>query len=114
VQGAVRGVAAGQVAAPVRRGQKVALLLVERRTTDSLGAVEGSVRAGLEAHYSEAVNALIQNNLALDDVTVSSHYGTYQHQGNIYNVVPPDALAPPSRTPTPPPRPQRQQQDPFE
>jgi hypothetical protein len=75
------------------------------------------MRAGLEVRYSQAVNALIQNKLALDDVTVSSHYGTYQHQGNIYNVVPPDALAPPSpasRTPTPPPPPQRQQQDPFE
>jgi hypothetical protein len=74
------------------------------------------VRAGLESHYSEAINALIQNKLALDDVTVSSHYGTYQHQGNIYSVVPPDALAPPpaSRQPAPPSPPQRQQQDPFE
>jgi hypothetical protein len=116
VQAAIRNVAVGQVAAPVRRGQRVALLLVQRRVSDPFPAVEGSVRAGLDAQYSEPVNVLIQNKLALDDVAVSAHYGTYQHQGNIYSVVPPDALAPPpaSRRPTPASPPQRQQQDPFE
>ena len=43
VQAAVRNVAVGQVAAPVRRGQKVALLLIQRRVTDPLAAVEGIV-----------------------------------------------------------------------
>jgi hypothetical protein len=116
VQAAVREVAVGQVARPVVRGQKVALLLVGRRVTAPLTAVEGNVRADLEAHYSDAVSALIDSRLALDQVSVASQYGTYMSQSDSQSVVPPDALTPPlpAQRPTTPTQPQRQQQDPFE
>jgi hypothetical protein len=116
VQADVRQVAVGEIAPPLVRGSKVALLIVTRRTAAPLAAVEGRVRADLEAGYSDAVNALIESRLTLDAVTVSPQYGTYLSQGNTHSVVPPDALTPPPapNRPTTPTPPQRQQQDPFE
>jgi len=92
----VRSTPVGQVAAPVQRGGRVALLLVTRRTELPLSAVAGNVRAQLSARYADIVNLVVENELAVLPVSVSAHYGTYENLGSTHSVLPPDALTPPS------------------
>jgi hypothetical protein len=118
VQAAVRDVPVGHDAAPVARQGKVALLAVTGRTTSPLSAVEGNVRAVLSARYSDAVNSVVEAQMALTPVTVASQYGTYERSGPVNGVVPPDALTPPpapgtGTTPLPA-RSGPQQLDPFD
>lgn len=92
----IRSVPAGSLAAPIQRNGRVAVLLVTRRSELPLSAVAGNVRATLSTRYTDVVNSLIEDELALSKVTVSPQYGTYENLGTVHGVVPPDALTPPS------------------
>jgi hypothetical protein len=92
----IRSVAAGTVAPPLQRNGRVAVLLVTRRSQLPLTAVAGNVRATLSTRYTDVVNSLIEDELALSKVTVSPQYGTYENLGTVHGVVPPDALTPPT------------------
>jgi hypothetical protein len=108
----------GAIAPPVRRGDKVALLLVTKRTYLPLSAVEGNVWADLSARYTDLVNSAVEDQLALSKVSVAPQYGTYEDLGTIHGVLPPDALTPPpgtsSGSSSRPAVSPRQQPDPFD
>jgi hypothetical protein len=113
---AVEHVAVGHLTAPLHRGGRAAVLLVTGRTVLPLSAVAGDVRAELGSRYTDDVNAVVEDQLALDKVTVSPQYGTYENLGAVHGVLPPDALTPPSKStgPVTPAKPQHQRYDPFD
>lgn len=96
--------------ASVARNGRVAVILVERRTVLPLAAVAATVKADLSSGYTDLVDSMVEDRLAMEDVTVAPQYGTYESFGQIHDVLPPDALAPaspattmPRSTPSTPP-----------
>lgn len=117
VASAVREAPVGTPAASVTRRGKVALLEVTRRSVTPLSAVSVDVHATLLAGYTDLVNTMVEDELALQKVTVAPQYGTYQQFGSVHDVLPPDALTPPPAASSGPPTtqaPQRQRLDPFD
>jgi hypothetical protein len=116
VVAAVANTPAGAATRRVSRHGNVALLQVTRRTVVPLSTVSVEVHASLLTGYTDLINNMVEDELGLQAVTVAPQYGTYEHFGNLYEVVPPDALAPPSanQPQSPPPTEARQRLDPFE
>jgi hypothetical protein len=116
VIGAVEHVGVGHLSGSLHRGDRVAVLKVTARTVEPYSAVAGDVRAELGSRYTDDVNAVVEDQLALDRVTVAPEYGTYENLGAVHGVLPPDALTPPTKTTTPakPARAPRQRLDPFD
>lgn len=98
----VAAVPVGTVAPAVRRGGRIAVLKVLSRTTLPISAVEGPVRAALSARYTDAINSVVEDQLALVHVAVAARYGTYLDSGILHSVLPPDALTPPTASPSDP------------
>jgi hypothetical protein len=123
VAAAVHNSPAGTSGASVQRGDQVALLEVTNRIEYPLSAVLADVRAGLYAQYSDLVDNVVEDELGLLDVSVAPQYGTYENLGTTHDVLPPDALTPPSQpsttpshptSPSPPQTSPPQQHDPFD
>lgn len=112
----VRDMPEGGAARSVTRHGDMALVQVTRRTVVPLSSVSVEVHASLLTGYTDLINNMVENELGLQEVTVAPQYGTYSHFGNLYQVVPPDALTPPpaNQPQSPPPTEARQRLDPFE
>jgi hypothetical protein len=110
---------AGTVGPSVQRGAKVALLEVTRRIEIPLSAVAVDVRAGLLSGYTDLINKLVGDELSVLPISVAPEYGTYENADTLHEVLPPDALAPPTPASTvpsfsPPTTRPRTELDPFD
>jgi hypothetical protein len=116
VAAVIRYAQTGQGPVSVKRGGRVALLDVTSRQQIPLSSVEAEVVSGLYAQYADLIDTMVEDELGLLKVTVAPQYGTYENLGTLHDVLPPDALTPPTRSGqyptqvTSPP----QQHDPFD